>query len=307
MIDILLPAYNAGSFLAQTIESIRLQDQPGWRLLIRDGGSDDGTPEIIRDYAKQFPQTIRGFYSETRNSPIQSISSLLAESSAPYIMFCDQDDVWLPDKISKSMARFRQDTEEREMDFPRLLFTDKQVVDRNLNRLHNSCFRYQGLNPRSVSFSRLLVQNIPSGCTMLFNRALAKLCTPIPSDAVMHDHWVSLTAAAFGRIIYLEQPTVLYRQHDRNYYGAQPYGVRYLGDLARSGAKAIRKRFYQNVMQAQAFLEIHQNRLSESHLQILEAFASLYVKGWLQRRKILWQYKILKTGFARNVGMMLIV
>ena len=71
MIDILLPAYNAGSFLAQTIESIRLQDQPGWRLLIRDGGSDDGTRNN-RDYAKQFPQTIRGFYSETRNSPIKA-------------------------------------------------------------------------------------------------------------------------------------------------------------------------------------------------------------------------------------------
>ena len=73
-------------------------------------------------------------------------------------------------------------------------------------------------NPRLIT---LLMQNHIPGCSMLFNRALLELATPLPQAAHMHDWWVALCAAAMGHSRYLPTPLVRYRQHAGNQVGAQ--------------------------------------------------------------------------------------
>jgi glycosyltransferase involved in cell wall biosynthesis len=307
MIDILLATYNASRFLAETIESIIGQDFTDWRLIIRDGGSKDSTQEISEKYTQMYPEKIISLSAQGDTSACANFSALLAASSAPYIMFCDHDDIWLPNKLSVSLARLKQQEEKDGTNVAMLLFTNMLVVDEKLSIISRSYFAYQHLNPENIDLNHLLVQNVPSGCTLLMNRAIADACGNIPLEAVMHDHWLALVGATMGTIIYLDESTLLYRQHGKNIFGASKYGLGYFFNKLFGGGPPVKKRFYQNVTQAKVFLEQYQEKLHDDNIQVLRVFSSLQSFGWWEKRKILFQYRIFKTGLLRNIGMMLIV
>ena len=165
----------------------------------------------------------------------------------------------------------------------------------------------QNLDPKRISLNHLLLQNVPSGCTMMMNRPLVDLSKPIPDQAAMHDHWVTLTAAIFGKIIYLDEPTMLYRQHGRNYYGASSYGWSHFFHRYRQGIDTVRERLYQYIDQATALRCRFSGRLQPEVDELLKDFASLKEYSWMKRRGILIKHRIFKTGFRRNLGMFLIV
>lgn len=306
-VEILLATCNSARYLGELARSIGDQDWADWRLLVRDDGSCDGTGELIGALAREHPSRVRVLVPSKRADARENFSTLLQNSTAPYVMFCDHDDVWKPDKVSRSMEAMRRQEAVCGSKTPVLVFTDMEVADRELRRLHGSYFRYQHIDPARTRFHQLLVQNVPSGCTMLLNRALADLCRPIPPEAVMHDHWIALVAAAFGKIAYLDEPTLLYRQHGGNYYGASGYGGRYLVERAHRGPRAARQRFYQNVRQARAFLDRYGDRLAGSERAMLSEFASLEDLSWGQRRRVLIRHGLWKTGLTRNLGMLLII
>ena len=307
IVDVLLATFNSGKYLSQTIKSILHQDFAHWRLWISDGGSKDNTLEIVKDYTQRHPEKIAFVSSKRRLYTCENFSGLLERSSAPYVMFCDHDDVWLCDKISKSLARMKKHESEQSRDVPVLLFTDMKVVDHDLTEICKSYFSYQNLNTKNINLRNLLVQNIPSGCTIMMNRTLVEMCHPIPSRAVMHDHWVSLIAAAFGHIVCLNEPTILYRQHCQNYFGAYEYGWKYFRHRFSGGLSLVYRRFYQNVQQAHIFLEHFQCQLSKEDAELLHDFSHLQSYSWMKRRWILLRHKIFKTGIRRNIGMLLIV
>ena len=135
-------------------------------------------------------------------------------------MFCDQDDVWLPEKVALTIAKMQQ-IEANQINRPALVHTDLRVVDQNLDVQSESMMATQSLDPQP-SFSRLLVQNSITGCTMMVNHALKKRV--VQSDdrlTRMHDWWLALIASGFGVIGYVTQPTILYRQHGNNTVGAK--------------------------------------------------------------------------------------
>src|SRR5690606_13737176 len=153
---------------------------------------------------------------------------LLGASTADYIMFCDQDDVWLPGKVTLTLAKMQELEAACGAETFLLVHTDLRIVDENLNLVADSGHRYQQIDPdRGNTLGRLLVQNIATGCTIMVNRALRDLALPIPGAALMHDHWLSLVSACFGKIAYLPEPTLLYRQHSGNKVGAQVWSPAY--------------------------------------------------------------------------------
>lgn len=306
-VDVLLCTCNSAAYLEATLASVAKQDYTQWRLLIRDGESSDSTLHLLPKWLCDWSGKMVQIASVGPSGPLHNFSTLLSVGTSDYMMFCDHDDVWMPDKISRSLAVMHRQEELHGQATPLLVFTDMEVVDSGLRCLHPSYFRYTHIDPTRTQFHRLLVQNVPSGCTMLFNRALADLCQPIPSEAVMHDHWIALVAAAFGQIAYLDEPTLLYRQHAENYYGASAYGADYLVDRVRRGAKVARARFCRNVRQARAFLDRYGDRLPASDRRLLEAFAALPDRSWPARRWILLKYGLWKTGLARNLGMFLTI
>ena len=227
MIDILLSTYNGARFLRQQIDSVLNQTFQDWRLLIRDDGSQDDTVEIIREYAKQYSGKIVLQKDTLGNLGCgASFSQLVSVSSAPYMMFCDQDDYWLPEKVEKSWTAMKEQ-EEQHPGIPLLISTDLIVANENLREISPSFIRSQKLYPEALSeVHRSLALSVSPGCTMLFNRAAALRFLPIPPHQT-HDHWVAVITAYYGRVCFLPEPTILYRQHGKNAIGSKKINIIY--------------------------------------------------------------------------------
>ena len=214
----LLATYNGARFLAQQLDSLLTQTHPNTTILARDDGSSDTTGQVLADYASRYPQRITVFAVPSAGTGAAgNFLTLLRHSTAPYVAFADQDDVWLPDKLTRQLTAL----EALHTTGPALCFTDLQIVDEDLHPLYGSFWQHERHDPATArQLTRLVMQNVVAGCTALLNRPLADLAAQMPPDAHMHDWWTALLACAFGESTWLAEPTVLYRQHGANVFGA---------------------------------------------------------------------------------------
>lgn len=214
-IAILMSTYNGESYLADQIDSIINQSYSNWHLYIRDDGSSDATPDIIRHYSDKYSKI--SFVNDgniINMGVIKSFMNLLENTDADFYMFSDQDDVWKTDKILNTLKFIKRHDYQSK---PVCVYTNLQVVDNKL----------QGdealLNHNWQDFLHLLFTNNAYGCTMMLNKRLKDLVNFDSIDyknIFMHDWWLMLLAAAFGEVGYLNEKTILYRQHGNNQVGA---------------------------------------------------------------------------------------
>ena len=107
---ILLAAYNGQKYIGEMVDSIICQDYTDWHLILSDDSSSDSTFSILEDYANKYPEKITHYKSGKKfgNAQDHFMHLLSLHNDAPYIMFCDQDDVWHKDKISKTLAKMKE-------------------------------------------------------------------------------------------------------------------------------------------------------------------------------------------------------
>lgn len=216
-VDILLAAYNGGEYLEAQINSLLSQTYSNWSLILRDDASSDNTTSIIRRYARELPEKIMLIEdSDGRLGYAQNFARLMNYSENGYMMFCDQDDIWLDNKIELTLRRMLELEAATGKDMPLLIATDLYVTDGSLNLLSNSFWKYARLNPNHAFLNRLLVQNVLVGCTIMINKTLRDLVLPLPVAEITHDGYIGLVTSVFGKIECIRTPTVLYRRHDRN-------------------------------------------------------------------------------------------
>lgn len=304
-IDILLPTYNGERFIKEQMESVLSQTHRNWRMLIRDDGSSDGTRDILGQYARDYPEKfILVGEGQNRLGACQSFATLLNYSSADYVLFCDQDDVWFPDKIEVTLNRMLQLEQVHQK--PILVHTDIKVVDENLKVLSDSFWRYQKVNPDRKGLSHLLIQNNVTGCAMMVNRRLKEICAPIPQEAIMYDWWIALAASAFGLIEYLKKPTMLYRQHAESDTGAKRYRVGYfLSRINRISESHMS--IHRTIRQGRAFAETFKAKLSQEQLEVILSFSRLFRVGRLRRLRLLIKHDLRKYGALRDMGFLLLM
>lgn len=217
---ILLSTYNGSAYLDQQIESLQAQAFTRWTLWVRDDGSTDGTREIIDRWRRKEPRIHPLPGDGVRRGACASFGHLLSAVSGDYTMFCDQDDIWRPEKIAVMHATIRQHEARLGADTPILLHSDLQLMTQDGRLAGRSFMRAQGIrHVEGDALSVLLVQNFVTGCATIFNRPLRDAAAPVPPEAVMHDWWMALVAAALGQIEFLAEPTVWYRQHRNNAVG----------------------------------------------------------------------------------------
>jgi hypothetical protein len=312
-IDILLSTFNGGRWVAQQLDSILAQTVTGWRLLVRDDGSTDDTRRIVGEYAARHPERIVPMADDgERLGSCRSFGRLLEASRARYTMFCDQDDVWLPHKIGVTL-RAMQDLEARwGAETPAAVFTDLKVVDEDLVERAGSFWRLLRLDPLNCRrLNRLVLQSVANGCTMLLNAALRDRAGPIPAEAAMHDWWVTLVAAAFGRCGHVPEPTVLYRQHGANVSGAERRGpLRLALDLCdpatrRSAAERRSRALRAAQRQVEAFLRRYEASLPFATQVMLRAFLGYDRRGFFMRRYLALRHGFLYGSTLDNAGMLL--
>ncbi len=262
-VDVLVATYNGALYLSQQLDSVLSQSGVDVRLVIRDDGSSDATPAILQEYARKYPERVILLLKsgDARGATANFLALLAHDSDAAYFAFCDQDDVWAPDRLLRAVQQLEA------IDAgPRLYCSALTYVDSVLNMLGDSS--------RAVlpGFRNALVENIAQGCTMVFDADLRRLVAArLPSRAAIHDWWLYLVAAAFGRVIYDPVPSLFYRQHGANEVG---------GNF--SLWQKIRKNFRRYVSgnawpmaeQAGHFLELYPDRLSAEQQAILHAFVA---------------------------------
>ena len=206
---VLMSTYNGERFIEEQVESILQQLPADSLLMVRDDGSSDSTVQRIETFGDSRILLVRG----DNLGFAHSFLTLLAEApaDAEMVMFSDQDDVWLPDKIERAWTHLKTISYG-----PALYCSAQMLVDETLNPLQPT-----PPWPRPPSFTGALAENIVTGCTAALNPEAARLLREggVPDHVHFHDWWMYLVVVAFGTVIVDDEPTLLYRQHGGNLIG----------------------------------------------------------------------------------------
>ena len=307
----ILSSYNGKRYIQEQLDSILSQKEVVVSLLVRDDGSTDGTREILEEY-RQAHKNIAVLYGKNLGV-IKSFFTLIeaADQTVPYTAFADQDDVWLPDKLSRAVSLLENGGGP---DIPLAYCSAIQPTDAQLRRFRPA-IRYPRVR---TAFGNALVENMCTGCTCVINSALRELLCRAAAggeepqstaagnfppqirtqEIIMHDFWIYLLAGAFGRVIYDGEPHILYRQHGANTVGIAP-GIlenykRRARDFKRNRGKLKR--------QAEEFKRLYGEKLAErdgEKARLLCDFAAgrrkliLERKLYRQRRSDDWIMRLL--------------
>ncbi len=256
---VLMSTYQGARYVVEQLRSILDQLPPGGRIVVRDDGSTDGTPNTILALND-------GRITLTRGPNIgfaRSFLTLLAEApeDTDMVMLADQDDVWLPHKIQRAWDHLAPLA-----GAPALYCSRLQLVDAQLRPI--------GLTPlrkRPPSFQNALAENIVTGCTAAMNPAAVKLVCQCGDVALIHFHdwWCYLVVAAFGTVVYDPKPSVLYRQHGGNVIGMGSGWGRYLANV-----RFIRKTSWVQIMYRQIgnFLGVFGTRLGTAQQLLITSY-----------------------------------
>lgn len=308
-IEIVLATYNGEKFLDEQLSSIVANSKPV-DIIAVDDRSTDNTIKILEKtlYADFIQNIVIRSHDNLSKGPCCNFSRGLRLTTSDYVMLSDQDDYWLPNKIEDSYNKLIELENMYGKHIPLLVFTDLAVVDEKLVTIASSFFRFQGNSASWASnFSQLMTQNVAPGCTMIFNRALLNKALPIHENALMHDWWLLLTASAFGKVDYLSESTIKYRQHDNNQVGAKRFSI---VQLFQSIKKA-KINFIKASLQAKAFLNLYDEQLKinlpESEYLKLCHFSELTKVSYFTRLKYFINGDFRKNNLMRNLGLLFIL
>lgn len=300
MITVLLAVYNGEKYLKEQIESILNQSVNDVKIIIRDDGSTDNSAEMISFYCNEYPDKISCIEGLPTGSAIGNFSHLLKNCDSEYIMFCDQDDVWLETKIEKTLAAMK--LAEQTKDKPVLVHTDLKVVDQKLNEIAPSFFDFQKLIQDDITLPKLLVQNYVTGCTVMINRALKEKCGDIPKECIMHDWWLALVAVMFGELVCVNEATMLYRQHADNQVGAKAaYGLSFIKRKLATLDK-VRENYNATYAQARLLLERYGDALCENQQEIIKKYCEIPKMNKFKKISTIKKYGFKKCTKLRVAG-----
>ena len=218
-IDVLLATYNGEKYLREQIDSILNQTYSNIRLVISDDCSKDNTRKIIKEYEEKDDRVI-SYFHEKNLGYVKNFEFLLTKVENDIYMLSDQDDVWLPTKIEHTYNKMVETNAD-------LVFTDLEVVDENLKMMYPSFNDYMKLSRKikkyKTDYRLQYLYNCVSGCTLMSKKKFLDMILPIPTQSkyAIHDTWIATAIANNGKVEYLDEKTILYRQHGNNQVGTE--------------------------------------------------------------------------------------
>lgn len=296
-VDILLATYNGQKYIREQIDSILNQTYKEFRLLISDDGSTDGTREILNEY-KSKDNRIEVFMQEKNLGVVKNFEFLLGKVEAKYYMFSDQDDIWKESKIEKSLNKIEEGFD--------LVYSDLEVVDENLNVTYSSYWKLKGIYNKVKkynNFEALYLNNFITGCTVISKKELINSFMPLPNTSkfVLHDYWISLIISQEGKIAYIEESLIKYRQHKNNKVGSKKKSDELKTiDEIRSLFIQVKKEHFKVFIENEEKFKSEEikklNRKALEYYEMLETKKYLNFRGWGLFIK-LYKYE----GFSYNL------
>lgn len=287
-----MSTYNGEKYLAQQIKSIQDQTLTDWKLLIRDDGSSDRTPQIIKEFVDIDSRIVFINENDRENfGVIKNFYTLVKHEVADFYCFSDQDDYWLADKLEIQI----EEAVKHPLDCPLMVYMDLKVVDQNLRTIYESMIKSQS-GHANTELIQELSENAVTGGVSLINHALAERWTRT-DRIIMHDWYLALLACALGKLVFIDQPGELYRQHENNVLGARTLDKRF--KILREGPKKIFTRYWelihQSQEQAQNILDDYSDILSEENKLILKNYVDFDKQPFIKRFQRIVKYRYTKN------------
>lgn len=218
-IDVLLATYNGEKYLKEQIESILNQTYQNIRLIISDDCSKDNTRKILKEYEKK-DSRVKVYEQNENIGCIKNFEFLLKQVKNEIYMLSDQDDVWMLEKIEKTYEQLENEKAD-------LVFTDLEVVDSQLQTIEPSFNDFMKLCRKIKKYIRTnkinYLYNCVTGCTVMSRKKWIDKILPLPTKSkyVLHDHWIGLIISLEGKLTYLPERYIKYRQHEDNEVGTE--------------------------------------------------------------------------------------
>jgi glycosyltransferase involved in cell wall biosynthesis len=291
---ILLAVFNGAQHLGAQLNSYLTQTHSAWRLIASDDGSVDATIEIFREFAEKHPAHGLKIVSGPQCGFAQNFLHLLrvAGPDANIVALSDQDDIWLPDKLSRGVSALAAEPE----NVPALYCARTQIVAPDLTPITLS--RHWR---RPFGFANSLVQNVAAGNTILLNRAALDIVqSAFPADIAAHDWWLyQVIAGAGGKVIWDEKPVLLYRQHAANEMGRNdtPLAmIARLRQIASGGFREWNGRNYRSLFASRTLL-------TDENKAILQEFANMRGAGLMARLSGLLRSRVYRQTLAGTLAL----
>lgn len=302
-VHIVLATYNGERFLREQMDSVLAQTYENITVEVCDDGSTDGTAAIVREYEAQ-DERVKLHLNPHNLGYVKNFLEGVKRCTAPYVMLCDQDDIWQKDKVEKTLLAMQKE-EKKMAGKPVLVFTDAVNFDSHTGEELGFFHETSHLDVKKVDTAHLFMENKCIGCTMMMNRAILPYLKELPEEIRVHDWWLALICSHFGTIEYVPQATLRYRQHEENQIG----GSSYTGYLKKrlTHIREQRRTLVQTYRQGAAFLRIFGEQMDRQQRVVAENFAGMEQTGFFGRRYRILRYGYKKSGWFRNIGLFLLV
>lgn len=306
-ISVALATHDGARFLPDQLESLVRQSRAPDELVVCDDRSSDGTVAILEDFARNAPFPVRIERNPTRLRSTRNFERAIGLCTGDLIATCDQDDVWLPEKLALCEAAFSADARLG------LVFTDAEIVDADLHPMGYRLWETIHLGKHEQhrirsgrGFDLLLRQWLVTGATLVFRAEHRSLLLPIP-ECWIHDGWIAFLLGAVAPIGIVDRPTVLYRQHPGQQIGARRLTGRELYEVARSMGPAYFRTNHERVGLARERLRAFADRLADpDHLALVDGKLAHQARRLAisespsrPRRILLALDELLRGGYAR--------
>lgn len=294
-VSIVLCTHNGMPWLEEQLASIEQQELLPDEVVVGDDASRDTTLGVLQAFARRAPFPVNIARHDPALGVVDNFEVTLSRTHGRYVALADQDDIWMPDRLARSVDAVRD--AEGDGSRPVLVHSDLVLVDSDGNETGQRFMATRGLVGNPPDPLRVLLRhNLVTGCTVTCNRALVEQALPFPGRVIMHDWWLSLVASVLGEIRMLEQPTVRYRQHGANQVGA-PKLMGMVGLQrawpGRAARKALADVFRQDLSLGKRF--------GDSIPADVKAFIDAIPRGGHQLRQAAARAGVRPQGLARRI------
>lgn len=210
-ISIAIATYNGGKYLNEQLNSIYSQSLLPYEVCVIDDCSTDETVSILQEYKEKYG--LKFIINERHLGVNQNFEKSLLMTSGDYIMFCDQDDYWLPDKIS-SMIKTMLKIEEK--DKACLVTCRNTYCDSNLKQYNKAPSLEIHLKEDTTDYRDTIIKHLSQGAAMLMNRQTLKYILPFPTNDICYDYYIGYIVAMIGIKYDMKESFIKYRIHENN-------------------------------------------------------------------------------------------
>lgn len=203
-VSVAMATYNGEKYIAQQIDSILNNLRKNDELIISDDGSTDDTVKIIKKFISK---DRRVKYVEGPKKGVKlNFDNAIRNCTGDYIFLSDQDDVWMPNKVSTVLKTF-QDND------CSLVVHNAKMVDASLEDIGMTLYEFRN---SGAGILKNIIKNSYVGCCMAFDAKLKDKILPIPGNIEMHDQWIGILCEKYGKSIFINNFLIQYRRHGNN-------------------------------------------------------------------------------------------